>query len=162
MVERVFEKYRKFVSDQHLVNLLAGSWVKLLDDQGRTLKGIRGRPGAVSIGLDGAEFGIDAIQMDQGTAFPLHTHPGDHILYVLTGSGFVFVDGVDHEVRAGDSIFIAGELPHGVRTAGYLDGRRNRGEPLVFLAFGHPHMPLSSSERMTVHPDNEDTYLTDK
>jgi len=81
------------------------------------------------------------IEMQPGSAFPLHTHPGDHILYVLAGPGLVHVDGVDHRVNTGDTIFIPAEYPHGVRTI-------REAPALVFLAVGFPHKHVSAPDRM--------------
>lgn len=97
-------------------------------------------------------FGVDLIEMDPGSAFPLHVHPGDHILYVLDDSvaGIVHVDGVDYVVRPGDSIFIPAEYPHGVKTFAHVPA------PLRFLAVGVPHKHVSATDRMRiVTPEQE-------
>lgn len=118
---------------------LAG-WVRLLDDDGSILAGIRGRSGAAGFCKDGAPMGADEIEMEPGSAFPLHVHPGDHILYVLSGEGYVQIDGADIAISAGDSLYLPAELPHGVR-AGTTGNLR-------FIAIGHPHRPLQSADRM--------------
>jgi quercetin dioxygenase-like cupin family protein len=136
---------RQFVAEDHIRSLLAGEWVPLHDEAGAPLPGIRGRVGAAATAADGHEIGVDLIEMQPGTAFPLHTHPGDHVLYVQSGAGCVHVDGTDHRVKPGDTIFIPAEYPHGVQgpPAGTV-------YPLVFLAFGHPHKHVSASDRMKV------------
>lgn len=135
---------RRFVSEEHIRNLLEGEWSEMYDDHGHPLPGIRGRVGVASLTDSGVEFGIDLIEMDPGSGFPLHKHPGDHILYVIQGPGVVHVDGKDHLVRDGDSIFIAAEYAHGVKTL--------PAAPHVFrfLAIGHPHKHVEAKDRMTV------------
>lgn len=136
---------RKFVEEDHIANLLEGEWVPLFDQWGNELDGIRGRMGVAAMSMSGHEIGVDYIEMDPGAAFPLHDHPGDHILYVIENEGVVHAGGEDHRVRAGDSIFIAAEDPHGVKALEppYDDVFR-------FLAFGHPHKHVSAEDRMHV------------
>ena len=110
------------------------------------LAGIRGRLGAAALSLSGHEIGVDLIEMQHDTAFPLHVHAGDHILYVLAGPGVVNIDGEDRRVETGDTIFIAAEHPHGVKTL-------PDAPPLRFLAFGHPHKHVSAEDRMQIVPD---------
>lgn len=135
---------RRFSQQDHIRNVLEGEWVELVDEAGIALPGIRGRVGAAAHTLEGRDFGADLIEMQPGSAFPLHEHPGDHILYVVDGSGLVHADGEDHAIRAGDTIFIPAEYPHGVRTPATVPG------PLVFLAVGHPHRPLDARDRMRI------------
>jgi quercetin dioxygenase-like cupin family protein len=98
--------------------------------------------GACSLTMTGHEIGVDLIEMQSGSAFPLHVHPGDHVLFVLKGTGCVSIDSVDHTVIEGDTILIPAEYPHGVKTlAGYE-------LPFTFLAFGHPHKHLDATDRM--------------
>jgi mannose-6-phosphate isomerase-like protein (cupin superfamily) len=81
--------------------------------------------------------------MDLGTRFPLHVHPGDHILFVLSGRGGVVINQEFHPVGPNDSIFIAAEYPHGV-----CGPKRPEDAPLRFLAVGVPHMNVESKDRM--------------
>ena len=141
---------RAFVAGDHIKNLLAGEFVPLRDEEGQLLAGIRGRIGACGITAEGVEFGVDLIEMDPPACFPLHTHPGDHLLCVLQGEGIVHVDGIDHPVGVGDSIFVPADYPHGVKTPPLpldsSDGPPAR--PFRFLAAGHPHKHVSASDRM--------------
>jgi quercetin dioxygenase-like cupin family protein len=133
---------RSFRESDHIKNVLNGEWTSLYDETGNKLEGIRGRMGAFSMTTSGHEIGVDLIDMQPGSAFPLHVHPGDHILYVMSGDGCVSVDGIDHKVKGGDTIFIPAEYPHGVKSDNVQSGR------LVFLAFGHPHKHLDAKDRM--------------
>ncbi len=92
--------------------------------------------------FSGYEIGVDFIEMQPGSAFALHVHPGDHILYVVKGTGCVHIDGVDHRIKDGDTIFIPAEYPHGVKTV------EDSKAPFQFLAFGHPHKHLDATDRM--------------
>jgi quercetin dioxygenase-like cupin family protein len=131
---------RQFVEGEHLRNVLRGEWVAMRDEAGQVLAGIRGRVGAAAIAADGEEIGVDLVEMQPGTEFPLHVHPGDHVLYILEGPGFVHIDGEPRRVDVGDTVFIAAEHPHGVIT----DPRYM----LRFLAFGHPHKHVAAADRM--------------
>ncbi len=137
---------RKWLKNKHLKNLLKGKWTKMYDSDGNLLSGIRGRIGAVAIGMSGHEIGVDLIEMQPGTVFPLHVHDGDHVLYIESGTGGVHINGKDRSVKKGDSIFIAAEYPHGVRGP-----KKNAKEPLLIVAFGHPHTHVESKRRMR-HP----------
>jgi quercetin dioxygenase-like cupin family protein len=142
MTPTLKDAVRLFVQKEHLKSLYDGAWTALYDEGGNQLAGIRGRMGAASTSLSGQRIGVDLIEMKKGAAFPLHYHEGDHILYILAGPGVVHIDGIDHHVTSGDSVFIAAELPHGVRTYPNAD--------LHFLAFGVPHKHLSALDRMKV------------
>jgi quercetin dioxygenase-like cupin family protein len=130
-------------------NLSSVGWVALRDEHGGKLAGIRGKRGVAAASAGGPEFGIDLIEMAPGAAFPLHTHDGDHILYVVEGRGVVHVDGVDHLARPGDTIFISARYPHGVRA------HSARSERLVFLAVGYPYRPVGATDRMKLVPQEE-------
>jgi len=138
------EIQRRFVDHQHMVDVLDGPMVPMYDDAGNMLPGIVGRPGAWGTTLDGHEFGADLIEMQSGSAFPLHTYQGDHLLFVVSGRGFVHIDGVDRPVRVGDTIFIAAEHAHSVKTDPAFPGS------LAFMAIGIPHKHIQAYDRMTV------------
>jgi len=147
MIESVLHAaVRKWVSEEHLRNILQGKWAPMYDSDGNLLKGIRGRIGAVGPSMDGLEVGVDLIEMQPGTAFPLHVHEGDHVLYIESGAGAVHIDGKDRPVKKGDTIFIAAEYSHGVQGP-----KKNAKEPLVIVAFGHPHKHVEAKDRMR-HP----------
>jgi glyoxylate utilization-related uncharacterized protein len=133
---------RAFCASDHLKNILEGQWTNLFDEEGNVLPGIRGRAGACSMTFFGFEIGVDFIEMQPGAEFALHTHQGEHILFVVKGNGCVHIDGVDQRVKEGDTIFIPAEYPHGVKTVSDYEA------PFQFLAFGCPHMSLDSTDRM--------------
>ncbi len=47
-----------------------------------------------------------------------HRHEPAEIYHVLEGQGVVRLDGWDHELGVGSSVFIPGDLEHGIRNAG--------------------------------------------
>lgn len=117
-------------------NLYDASWVPILP-------GIRGRSGVCGIppGLDvHANMGIDLMDMEPASQFPLHTHPGGHILFILEGEGTVTIGEHIYLTRPGDCFFIPGGLQHGV---GAIQQHR-------FLAIGFPHKSLQDPTRMDI------------
>ena len=119
-----------------IVNLNQADWLPLLPGiYGRS--GVSGLPSALNTHH---VMGIDLLDMEPGAAFPLHTHPGAHILYVLEGEGSVTIDGQTFVTRPGDCYFIPGLLPHAV---GAIQHHR-------LLAIGFPHKELEDPYRMDV------------
>lgn len=43
-----------------------------------------------------------------------HRHSHAEIYHILEGAGTVTIEGVDHHVKAGDTVFIPGDAEHGV------------------------------------------------
>jgi len=60
---------------------------------------------------DGApHFYMRRFELEPGGRTPCHTHPWEHEVYVLEGTGTVFADGVEEPFRPGDVVFLpAGE-----------------------------------------------------
>ncbi|MEU5396103.1 cupin domain-containing protein [Streptomyces tibetensis] len=133
-----------FDPKSHVVNMIEADQVVMLNSDKTVLEGILGVAGVAELLDSGDEIGLDRITMETGAEFELHTHPGAHILYILSSHGFIHVDGVDYAMTTGDSVFVPANYPHGVKTDPTAT------EPLQFLAFGVPHMPIDSSDRMTV------------
>jgi quercetin dioxygenase-like cupin family protein len=116
----------------------------MVDDLGHPLHGIRGRSGVAATVQNQHRIGLDLIELAPGTAFPLHVHAGDHLLYVLAGQGLVLVDAAAHAIQAGDCIYIPAEYPHSVSNP------PGGGEALVLLTVGYPHRHVGASDRMRV------------
>jgi unsaturated pyranuronate lyase len=51
-----------------------------------------------------------------GSRMPEHQHPQEQIVHVLEGQIRLIVEGVPHELVAGDSFYLASDVPHGVET----------------------------------------------
>jgi quercetin dioxygenase-like cupin family protein len=133
-----------FDAAKHIVAFEDAPWEALHDEEGNTLIGIRGKTGAEEVGSDGEMVGADLIEMQPGSSFPLHTHPGDHVLYALSGRGTVTIDGELKHFQAGTTFYIEAQYPHNVGTYG------RDTEPFVIVAFGHPKKEVSATDRMHI------------
>lgn len=86
-------------------------------------------------------FGADILSFAPKTSTDLHTHPGDHILFVVEGSGFLVFDGESFDLAQWDCYFVPGAVPHKV---GAME------TPLMLLSIANDHRPVNSSERMKI------------
>jgi quercetin dioxygenase-like cupin family protein len=55
-------------------------------------------------------------QLDAGSKMPEHQHPQEQIVHILEGRMKLIVNGTPHELTAGDSFYLASNVPHGVET----------------------------------------------
>ena len=55
-------------------------------------------------------------QLAAGSKMPEHQHPQEQIVHILSGRMKLIVEGTPHELAAGDSYYLAGNIPHGVET----------------------------------------------
>ncbi len=55
-------------------------------------------------------------RLEAGSKMPQHRHPHEQIVHILEGRMRLIVDGRPHELSAGDSFYLASNLPHGVAT----------------------------------------------
>jgi quercetin dioxygenase-like cupin family protein len=90
--------------------------------------------------LSNGYLGVDIIHVPAGEGFAPHTHPGDHLLFVLGGYGTIAVGGTILRTAPGQAYMIEGAVPHAV---GAITDH-------VLLAVGAPHRPLDSRERQTL------------
>ncbi len=51
-----------------------------------------------------------------GSRMPEHSHPQEQIVHILEGQMQLIVDGAPHELSAGDSFYLASNVPHSVET----------------------------------------------
>ena len=51
-----------------------------------------------------------------GSRMPAHSHAQEQIVHILEGRMRLIVDGVPHELSAGDSFYLASHVSHGVET----------------------------------------------
>jgi mannose-6-phosphate isomerase-like protein (cupin superfamily) len=138
----------EWIPGEHLHHIDEGDWGPMYDESGTVLKGIQGKRGVRSRKPDGTWIGADFVQMQPGSAFPMHTHAGDHEIYFIQGAGFVQIDRHDIRVEGGHIIHIPAECAHGIWVP--RDWRR---APFIFMAVGHPHQHVDSIERMHTCPD---------
>lgn len=100
--------------------------------------------GAPAMGLPlhtNGNLGVDLVHVEPGQAFPIHTHPGDHLLLCIKGSGTISIGRETYAVKPGDLYMVPGLIPHAVG-AGEDDVH-------VLAAIGSPHRPVDSPGRMT-------------
>ncbi len=50
-----------------------------------------------------------------------HSHAASEIYYILSGSGVVHLAGTEHDVEAGDMVFIPSHSVHGITNPGTVD-----------------------------------------
>lgn len=74
------------------------------------------------IGSTGLINGITIIA--PGAAVPMHSHNCEESVMVLSGHGWVEIDGVDHEVRPGDTTFLPANIPHCFKNASEVEEMR--------------------------------------
>lgn len=86
-------------------------------------------------------FGADILSFAPGDSTELHTHPGDHILFVVEGNGFLVFNGDLHNLIRGDCYFVPGAVPHQVGATK---------SPLTLLSIANDHRPVNSAERLKV------------
>ena len=55
-------------------------------------------------------------ELEAGSRMPQHSHPQEQIAHVIKGRMIMIVDGIRHEMAAGDAIYLASNQPHGVET----------------------------------------------
>jgi quercetin dioxygenase-like cupin family protein len=51
-----------------------------------------------------------------GSQMPAHSHPQEQIVHILEGKMRLIVEGVPHELSAGESFYLASNVAHGVET----------------------------------------------
>jgi quercetin dioxygenase-like cupin family protein len=55
-------------------------------------------------------------QLEAGSRMPEHYHPQEQIVHILSGRMKLIVEGVAHDLKTGDSFYLASNVPHGVET----------------------------------------------
>lgn len=121
----------------HIVNVTATASTGVLDAH-LGWKDVHGAP-AVGIPMQAnGHLGADLLHVKAGDQFPVHTHPGDHLLYCVGGHGTITVDKIVYQIHPGDLYMVDGAVPHAV---GAITDH-------TILAIGAPHKPVDSPERM--------------
>lgn len=90
-------------------------------------------------------LGADILHIPAGEGFAPHSHPGDHLLFVLAGSGTITASGEILETAPGQAYMVGGSFTHAV--GGITDH--------VLLAIGASHHTLDSLERQELRPPAE-------
>ena len=93
------------------------------------------------LSIPGREVIQVRVDLEPGVTFPMHSHPGEEIIYVLEGEWEYQVDGKGTmTLKAGDVLFIPAGVKHGAKNAGSGKGSElatyivEKGKPLVVPA----------------------------
>ena len=93
------------------------------------------------LSISGREVIQVRVDLDPGVTFPMHSHPGEEIIYVLEGVWEYQVEGKGATtLKAGDVLFIPAGVNHGAKNIGSGKGSElatyivEKGKPLVVLA----------------------------
>lgn len=55
-------------------------------------------------------------ELSKGSRLPEHAHPQEQIAHVISGRMKMTVAGTEHDLRAGDVIYLGSNVPHGAET----------------------------------------------
>lgn len=79
------------------------------------------------------------VDFDPGYVAPMHTHPGEEIIYVIEGTLEYDIGGKKSRVKAGDVLFVPAGTPHTAANIGTGNGAElatyvvEQGKPLITL-----------------------------
>jgi quercetin dioxygenase-like cupin family protein len=79
------------------------------------------------------------VDFDPGYVAPMHTHPGEEIIYVIEGTLEYEIGGKKSRVKAGDVLFVPAGTPHTATNIGSGNGAElatyvvEKGKPLITL-----------------------------
>jgi quercetin dioxygenase-like cupin family protein len=90
--------------------------------------------------LSNGRLGADLIHLPAGECFLPHTHPGDHLLFVLAGKGTITINGKITGTSAGQAYLVEGLRVHAV---GAITDH-------VILAVGAPHRAIDDPDRQAL------------
>jgi len=77
------------------------------------------------------------VDFDPGYVAPMHTHPGEEIIYVIEGTLEYEIGGKAVTVKAGDVLFVPAGTPHTAKNIGSTNGAElatyvvEKGKPLL-------------------------------
>src|SRR5215831_2315495 len=77
------------------------------------------------------------VDFDPGYVAPMHTHPGEEIIYVIEGTLEYEIGGKPVTVKAGDVLFVPAGTPHTAKNVGSTNGAElatyivEKGKPLL-------------------------------
>jgi len=80
------------------------------------------------------------VDFDPGYVAPMHTHPGEEIVYVIEGTLEYEIGGKKSRVKAGDVLFVPAGTPHTAKNVGSKKGAElatyivEKGKPLVVMS----------------------------
>lgn len=77
------------------------------------------------------------VDFSPGFLAPMHTHPGEEIVYVIEGTLEYVIGSETHKVKAGDVLFVPSGVPHSAKNIGKENGAElatyivEKGKPLL-------------------------------
>ena len=71
-----------------------------------------------NLSVPGREVVQVRVDLDAGSGFPRHTHPGDEIIYVIEGTWQYEIGGKAVTAKAGDVLFVPAGTIHSARNVG--------------------------------------------
>jgi quercetin dioxygenase-like cupin family protein len=74
------------------------------------------------------------VDFDPGYVAPMHTHPGEEIIYVIEGTLEYEIGGKVTRVKAGDVLFVSAGTPHTAKNIGSTNAATyvvDKGKPLL-------------------------------
>ena len=89
------------------------------------------------LSVPGREVVQVRVDFDPGYAAPMHTHPGEEIIYVIEGTLEYEIGGKVVTVKAGDVLFVPAGTPHTAKNIGSTNGAElatyvvEKGKPLL-------------------------------
>jgi quercetin dioxygenase-like cupin family protein len=93
------------------------------------------------LSVPGREMVQVRVEVEPGVALPVHTHPGEEIVYILEGTWEYQVEGTGVQtLKAGDVAFVPAGTKHGAKNVGSGKGAAvatyivEKGKPLVVPA----------------------------
>jgi len=89
-------------------------------------------------------FAADILRFRKNQKTSLHTHPGDHILFVVKGSGYLIFNQDYFELQEKCCYFVPGNIPHLVGT---------KDDSMELLTIANAHQPVNSPLRLTILSD---------
>lgn len=104
--------------------------IRNIDEVERTpvaMPGVKDASMAVMVGRADAapNFAMRQFEVVSGGHTPRHSHNYEHEVFIVSGTGTVFLEGEDRDVRAGDVVYVPAEEEHQFRA--------NGDDPLRFL-----------------------------
>ncbi|HEY4312036.1 MAG TPA: cupin domain-containing protein [Pirellulales bacterium] len=116
----------------HHLNDVASAPVDMAGSNGCSVRWLIGeREGAPN-------FAMRQFEVEPGGHTPKHSHPYEHEVFILEGSGTILEGDIEHRFRAGDVIFVAPDDIHQFRNTGAT--------PLKFLC-----LVPNSSKNAPIH-----------
>lgn len=95
--------------------------------------------------LKSGPFGADLIRFPAGGKVDSHTHPGEHMLFVLGGEGRLVLGDAEVNLMPGICYHVPANISHAIFAA----------TELTLISVANDHRPVESEERLSVDPKSQ-------